>query len=164
MADWDDWGGSAPAPVAPTTTTTNSSSSGSGDSGWGSSSGGDPWTSGGGSSQGNRSSFGGRRESNGPNNYNRSNGGSSWASKSGWGRATASVSASGRHKINTPSMITIDKMSIDTSVSDIRVLFGRYGKIARIVLDYQYDEDKLFCWLDYETQESVDVSVTCLSK
>lgn len=61
-------------------------------------------------------------------------------------------------------MITIDKMSIDTSVSDIRVLFGRYGKIARIVLDYQYDEDKLFCWLDYETQESVDVSVTCLSK
>jgi hypothetical protein len=55
-------------------------------------------------------------------------------------------------------MIIVDKMSSDTSVMDIRSAFGRYGKITRIVLDYQFDEDKLYCWLDYEVQDSVDVS------
>jgi len=54
-------------------------------------------------------------------------------------------------------MLVIDKMHPETQISDIRSMFGRFGKIIRVIFDYQFDEDKVYCWLDYERQDSAEV-------
>lgn len=133
MAD-DGWGDDS--------TTTTTSAAPATTSSWGSSSGGGGgWSSGGGD----------RRQSNGPS-YSRN------GTSSSWGNAPSS-STSGKARLQVVSMLTIDKMPVDTSVTDIRQHFGRYGKISRIVVDYQFVEDKVSCFLDFEKEEVLDVVI-----
>lgn len=137
----DGWGASS------TTTAAAPSSGNNASSAWGSSSGGSSeW----GSGSGRSSTGGGAR-----------NGSSTWGSKPGWAAGVASSSAPKERNqsgLRMQSMLTIEKMSVDTLATDIRSHFGRFGTITRLVLDYRFEEDRVNCWLDFEKQETCEVS------
>ena len=143
----DGWGSSTTSASGSSSAPTAASSSG----GWGSGGGSDWGSGGGGGSSGGRPSTGGRGAR---------NGGSSWGTKPGWGAGIADSSAPKERtgNLRVQSMVTVDRLSVDTLATDIRGHFGRFGVITRLVLDYRFDEDRVSCWLDFEKQESVEVS------
>jgi RNA-binding protein len=90
---------------------------------------------------------------------NRSHGSSysSPVSSSNWGYTSNHSDYYNRPSLNIPSHIKIEKLSFDTSLEKIRNIFGRYGKISRVVCDYRINEEKLYCWLDYEDKRVIEV-------
>ena len=134
-SDWgsDDWGGSSSTTSASTTPASGGWTGGGGSSEWG----------GGGSGGGNRP----------PRNNN-----SSWGSKPGWGQGSSSATIiKDKGPIQMASMLKIEKMSVDTTHSDIRTHFGRFGTITRLVLEYRFDEERVNCFMDYQKADSAEV-------
>lgn len=42
-----------------------------------------------------------------------------------------------KQQVNIPAMLEISKLPVECPVGEIRSIFGRYGKITRIVMDYR---------------------------
>lgn len=135
-SDWgDDWGGSS-------RTSTTAATTG--------------WTgNGGGSSV--RGGRGGGSSGDGNGSFQNNN--STWGSKPGWGQGSGSATIiKDKGPIQMASMLKVEKMSVDTTHSDIRTHFGRFGTITRLVLEYRFDEERVNCFLDFEKAESAEVS------
>ncbi|XP_053209227.1 RNA-binding protein cabeza-like [Panonychus citri] len=54
--------------------------------------------------------------------------------------------------LNPKAQLSVDRMPYETSVETIRNIFGRYGRIARVICDYKITEERLHVWLDYEDE------------
>lgn len=64
-----------------------------------------------------------------------------------------------KQKVEIQSSLKIENLGSETSVTDIRGLFGRFGKITRVFCDYSILDNKTTCWLDYDQSDSISVSI-----
>lgn len=79
----------------------------------------------------------------------------SWSAGGGGGGG----SGSGIFRLNVRSQLTVEKLPGDTPLETIRSIFGRYGRISRVVCDYKITEDRLMAWLDYEDPAHATVAL-----
>lgn len=151
VAASDPWGSSSTAADdgwgSSTTTTSNNS-------GWGASA--KPANDGWGGNSNNNNSRQNNRNSGISSNYGPKGG------SSGWGASSSSKpeGETKRTRVNIPSQLLLEKLPSDTQCADLKSHFGRFGKITRIVMDYRFEEDKCFAWMDFENVISADVSIT----
>ncbi|XP_074597655.1 uncharacterized protein LOC141852523 [Brevipalpus obovatus] len=79
----------------------------------------------------------------------------SWSAGGGGGGG----SGGGIFRLNVRSQLTVEKLPGDTPLETIRSIFGRYGRISRVVCDYKVSEDRLMVWIDYEDPAHATVAL-----
>lgn len=83
----------------------------------------------------------------------------SW-SAGGGGGGGGGGSGGGIFRLNVRSQLTVEKLPGDTPLETIRSIFGRYGRLSRVVCDYKISEDRLMVWIDYEDPAHATVSIS----
>lgn len=87
-------------------------------------------------------------------------GGETATPSSSGGYAGASGSGGGYTRgLNVKAQLSIERLPFETSIETIRNIFGRYGRVARVVCDYRIAEERLNVWLDYEDEKSCENAV-----
>lgn len=84
-------------------------------------------------------------------------GGDTATPSSSGGYAGASGSGGYSRGLNVKAQLSIERLPFETSIETIRNIFGRYGRIARVVCDYKIAEERLNVWLDYEDEKFCEV-------
>lgn len=81
-----------------------------------------------------------------------------WSAGASTGGTSGGGGGGGGHRgLNVRAQLSIERLPPDTSVETIRNIFGRYGRISRVVCDYKISDDRLYVWLDYEDEIHAEV-------
>ncbi|RWS14543.1 CnjB protein-like protein [Dinothrombium tinctorium] len=85
------------------------------------------------------------------------------SSASAWGSSSAagSVHTISAHKtpVSIPAHLQVERLLVETSIEQLRSIFGRYGILTRVVVDYRIDEDKAMAWIDYKDERSCEHAI-----
>ncbi|KAI1282122.1 hypothetical protein HDE_13147 [Halotydeus destructor] len=81
---------------------------------------------------------------------------SGWSSNKPTPGGSTEGSFSSKSRVSIPCHIEFEKLAVGVQLDDLRNKFGRYGKISRLVVDYRFEEERAFAWLDYVEEKSIE--------